>query len=49
VKVDIDRSRELADRYGVQKIPCVIAFKDGKPCGRSVGAASKAQLKALVQ
>ena len=49
VKVDIDHSRELADRYGVQKIPCVILFKDGKPCGRNVGAASKAQLKALVQ
>ena len=49
VKVDIDQNRALADRYGVQKIPCVIVFKDGKPAGRNVGLASKAQLKAMAQ
>src|SRR5947209_1697837 len=30
-KVDIDRAQELAVQYGIEAIPAVIAFRDGKP------------------
>ena len=30
-KVDIDEEQELATQYGIESIPTVILFKDGKP------------------
>ena len=30
-KVDIDQAQDLAARYGIDAIPAVIAFRDGKP------------------
>lgn len=39
-KVDIDEEQALAVRYGVQSIPTVIVFKDGKPVSTTVGARS---------
>ena len=43
-KVNVDESPDLAGRYGVQGIPTLIIFKDGKEVGRSVGAAPKSRL-----
>ncbi len=37
-KVDVDENEELAAEYGIQSIPTVIVFKDGKPSFRNVGA-----------
>ena len=36
-KVNIDRHSELAGRYGIQSIPTVLFFKDGKEVQRLVG------------
>jgi thioredoxin 1 len=36
-KVNVDDVAELALRYGVQSIPTVIYFKDGKEIDRKVG------------
>lgn len=36
-KVDIDEQQELAVRYGIQSIPTVILFKDGKVAAKEVG------------
>ena len=33
VKVDVDQDVDLARRYGIQSIPNVIFFKDGKAVG----------------
>lgn len=36
-KVDIDEQQELAIRYGIQSIPTVILFKDGKVVAKEIG------------
>lgn len=37
VKVNVDQSQDLAQRYGVMSIPTLIAFKGGKAVKQSVG------------
>lgn len=37
VKVDVDANPDLARRYGIQGIPALIAFVDGKDVGEVVG------------
>jgi putative thioredoxin len=38
VKIDIDDEQSLATRYGIQSIPTVAVFRDGKPVTGFVGA-----------
>jgi putative thioredoxin len=37
-KVDVDAERMLAAEYGIQSIPTVAVFRDGKPVAGFVGA-----------
>mgnify|MGYP002627086605 CR=1 FL=1 len=48
-KVNVDDQPALAARFGVQSIPTVIAFKNGKECGRTIGVVPQAELEKLVQ
>ena len=36
-KIDIDNNRRITTQFGVQSVPMVIAFKDGKPIGKLPG------------
>ncbi|MHA1950830.1 MAG: thioredoxin domain-containing protein [Candidatus Thorarchaeota archaeon] len=36
-KIDIDKNRRTTVQFGVQSVPMVIAFKDGKPIGKLPG------------
>jgi thioredoxin 1 len=36
-KIDIDRNRTTVGQFGVQSVPMVIIFKDGKPVGQLPG------------
>ena len=36
-KVDVDAQQELAIRYGIQSIPTVIFFKDGRIASKEIG------------
>ncbi len=38
MKVDVDAEQMLAAQYGIQSIPTVAVFRDGKPVGGFVGA-----------
>jgi thioredoxin len=38
VKIDVDAEQLLAARYGIQSIPTVTVFRDGKPVRGFVGA-----------
>ena len=44
-KVNVDENQELAIRYGIDAIPALILFRDGKMAGRSIGFTSKEDLK----
>lgn len=37
VKLNVDDNGELAKKYGVSSIPCLIIFKDGKEADRIIG------------
>ena len=43
-KVNVDEERELAHSFGIQSIPTLILFKDGKPVKKLVGLHSKEAL-----
>jgi len=44
-KVNIDDSPDLAEKWGVMSIPCVICLHKGEEVGRAVGFAGEAVLK----
>ena len=45
VKVNVDGAPMIAARYGIQSIPTLILFKDGKPMQQIVGFRPKSELK----
>ena len=45
VKVDIDQSMDLAQKYQIMSVPNMIFFKDGAPKDAVVGAVPAAYLK----
>ncbi|MFX1483916.1 MAG: thioredoxin family protein, partial [Promethearchaeota archaeon] len=38
--IDIDANRRTTVQFGVQSVPMIIAFKDGKPIGKLPGLRS---------
>lgn len=48
VKVDTDRFPNIYTRYGVNALPTVLVFSNGKELNRKVGIASQAEFEALV-
>jgi len=48
VKVNIDDSPELADRYGVHSIPNILVFKNGRVVAKEKGVVSKSRLKSML-
>ncbi len=48
VSVDVDNNEELAKKYGVMSIPCLILFKDGQEVNRSFGMQPKEEIEKMV-
>ncbi|MEG0181309.1 MAG: thioredoxin [Romboutsia sp.] len=49
VKVDIDESLELAQKFGISTVPTMMIFKDGKVVDKLVGFMPKESLKGKVE
>jgi len=47
-KVDVDGNPELAQRYGIQSIPTLILFRDGRAVDKRLGALPKDDLRDFV-
>ena len=48
-KMDIVENPDVAGKIGVQSIPLMVLFKDGKPVAQKLGAAPKSQLKGWIE
>ena len=48
VKIDVDANRQLAAQMGVQSIPSVFVFKEGRPVDGFMGAKSASQLAEFI-
>lgn len=49
VKVDIDQSLEIANKYRISSVPTMIVFKDGKPVDTLVGFMPKDKIASKIQ
>lgn len=49
IKVDADQAEEIMQEYHVQKLPTILAFKDGQIAARFVKAMNKSELVELVK
>ncbi|MDY6037945.1 MAG: thioredoxin [Eubacterium sp.] len=48
-KVNIDEEMDLAEKFNVSSIPCIVVFKNGEEVNRSVGLAPKQKLIDLLK
>jgi thioredoxin 1 len=48
-KVNVDDESSLAGRYGIQSIPTLLLFKDGKVVDQYIGATSRDVLVKMLQ
>lgn len=49
VKMNIDDHPQIAGQMGIQSIPAVVAFVDGKPADAFMGAKPESEIKAFVE
>ena len=49
VKVDVDEAGEIAARFGIQSIPTLILFEDGKAVKNALGYMPKPQLLSFLK
>jgi len=49
LSINIDDEPELAERFSVEGIPCLVALKDGKEVSRSVGVLPLKKLIKLLE
>jgi thioredoxin 1 len=49
VKLDVDQNPQTAMQYGVQSIPTLLIFKNGKEVERLIGYMSKAKLMSKIE
>ena len=48
-KVNVDDNHELAKKYGVMSIPCVIYFKDGIEVNKQIGFVPKEEILKMLE
>ena len=49
VKMNIEENTDVPGQIGVQSIPLMVLFKDGKQVAQKLGAAPKSQLKSWLE
>lgn len=49
VKINLDDNQELARKYNVKSIPCLLIFKDGEAVDRVVGAQPRENIERKIE
>lgn len=49
IKINVDNFGDLAKKYGVMSIPCVILFEDGKEIKRNIGFMNETKVKEFIK
>ena len=49
VAVDVDTEMELAKKYEISSIPCLIVFENGEEIKRTVGPKTRSEILGLVE
>lgn len=49
LKVNVDENQDLARKYGVMSIPCVVLFEGGKEIKRNVGFMPEGKLREFIK
>ena len=47
-QINIDIEEELAEKYNVSSIPCLVLLKDGEEVARNVGVVSPKKLEKMI-
>jgi thioredoxin 1 len=47
-KLDVDEAPEVAERYGVQSIPTLLLFKDGRVVEQRIGALPRGEMARMI-
>ena len=48
VKVNVDENMDLAQKFNIMSIPCLVAMENGKEVKRSVGLVPKVELERFI-
>ncbi len=48
-KVNVEENQDIAKKYSISGIPCLLVFKDGKPVERMVGLMPKSTIIANIE
>ena len=48
-RINIDENEEMAEKYGVSGIPCLVALKDGEEVAREVGVMPLKKIEKLMR
>jgi thioredoxin 1 len=51
-KVNVDRQRQIADKYGIVNIPAILIFKDGREADKITGLPygnAKREIKSVIE
>jgi thioredoxin 1 len=47
-KLDVDEAPEVAERYGIQSIPTLLLFKDGRVVEQRIGALPRGEMARMI-
>ena len=47
-KLNVDNSSDIATKYGIRSIPCLLFFKDGEVHKQIVGAIEKSEISSIL-
>ena len=48
ISIDVDQEEQLARKYGIMSIPCLIVFENGQEVNRSVGFIPKEEIEEML-